>query len=182
MAATSLISYCMATMEDVHVVVPQGALQVAPGRAFHPGDLEVPALLQEAGCLLDARALLRDVQRRQVARARHEGEDVDRGRDRERVQRPLGLDVADERRLGGEAEVVARGRIVEKLPRQAGQLRRVDAEAHAEALARLAGRVLAATIGELDRRVEQGAEELRAEVGHDVVAVGGLAERAPRGR
>ena len=108
----------------------QGRLQVAPGLTFEPVQLDVA--LESGDGRVDARALLRDIECREVARARDHGEHAQRPRDDERSLRFGELDVPHDRCRARQGEVLVAARVVEELPRQRRHVGRFEPQLDAQ--------------------------------------------------
>ena len=137
-------------------------MQVAPGLTLEPVQLDVALESGDGG--VDARALLRDIECREVARARDHGEHAQRPGDDERSLRFGEFDVPHDRCRARQREVLVAARVVEELPRQRRHVGRfepqLDAQSHS-----LVDRLLAAAVEQRthltgEHRVEQEIAEL----------------------
>jgi hypothetical protein len=142
---------------------PHSPLQVAPGLTLEPGQLYLPVRSQPPYGLFHEPLFVPHVELGKALRVGYYSEDSQRRRHHQPFDGMGYIKVAHQRCHGGEDEVVAI-RIVEKLPRQPRQLRRLDVQLHAQAPVLLSGlaqaRLVARTHVADKERLEQDPTEL----------------------
>jgi hypothetical protein len=137
LANACVVSPVSDEVEYVPVTSIQRRLQVPPRLTPDPVQLHAAGCLETDDRLRQPTALVIGIEGVELIRSGDHGEDAQRRRHRHRPARLEDVDVPDER--SDQTEVVVTTGVVEELPGQRGQLRRIHAQPHAQRLALLGG-------------------------------------------
>ncbi len=133
-------------VEDVPVTGLHRPVQIPPRLALHPDQLDLARLDQVVDGLDHPSAFLLCVQRRQILWAGDHPQDPDGRLKGQGLDRPSHFEIADQRCLTQQGDVITLCLVVEEFPGQRGQLRGLQPQAQTQELALFPGRGQAAAV------------------------------------
>src|SRR5262249_46501041 len=147
-------------MQDVILALSELPLQLAEGRALEADEIDAARKLGRVERGGKPLPFGLDIERRKVRGVGDDGEDVEGGLDAKAADHLRQVEIADERRVAGQNQEARAALLVEELPREIMQLRRVgDAQAQAQPGIPPVGFIDAAVPAGVDLLAEDGLEK-----------------------